>query len=58
MIGKSSQNGLFRSRLSILGQPPSPSQKLSHSKWGILKRERYIFSSLLLSWKNQLNVDL
>ncbi|MEE9398018.1 MAG: hypothetical protein V3V31_13505 [Methylococcales bacterium] len=42
MIGKSGQNGLFRSRFSILGQAPSPSQKLSHSKRGILKYEKYI----------------
>ena len=36
MIGKSGQNGLFRSRFSILGQPPSPSRKPTHSKRSFL----------------------
>ncbi|MEE9396263.1 MAG: hypothetical protein V3V31_04545 [Methylococcales bacterium] len=57
MIEKSGQNGLFRRRFSILGQPPRRkgaaiagywkalqqrhSQKKTSCKWGIIERERY-----------------
>ncbi|MEE9396262.1 MAG: hypothetical protein V3V31_04540 [Methylococcales bacterium] len=41
MIEKSDSKWIFLATVSIFGQPPSPSQKLTHSKRGILKRERY-----------------
>ncbi|MEE9395538.1 MAG: hypothetical protein V3V31_00860 [Methylococcales bacterium] len=49
MIGKSGQNGLFRSRFSILGQAPNPSRKSTHSKRAFLNvkgisREKYTLS--------------
>ncbi|MEE9396646.1 MAG: hypothetical protein V3V31_06490 [Methylococcales bacterium] len=43
MIGKSGQNGLFRSRFSILGQPPSPSRKSTRSKQALLNAKGISF---------------
>ncbi|MEE9397656.1 MAG: hypothetical protein V3V31_11660 [Methylococcales bacterium] len=58
MIGQSGQNGLFRRRFSIFGQPPSPSQKYIHSKRAFLNASPHKNGSLLPRLKRLIHFQL